>query len=150
MMDAPPEEAPVLDNKPADEPPDQPMGTDNVGNGPPDGFGLGKGSGRGGPGGGNGFGRAGANALGVFGGKVSSTLRESLKNNPKTRNAKFNLDKVRVYADATGRIERAEAPPTGDANVDAAIRDLAGTQLPPPPAGTRMPIVIRIKASRPN
>ncbi len=61
---------------------------------------------------------------------------------------------ARIWLDATGRITRATlAGSTGDPATDTAIRQeiLTGLQLQaPPPDGMPMPIVMRLKATRPN
>ncbi len=144
-----PEEKPPEDNKPADDPP--PLGTGIKGDGPPDGFGLnGSGTGRIG-----GTGAGGSRSkFGWYGGQVQRAVREALSAHRKTRNAKFSGIEVRIWPDAsTGRITRVSlSPSTGDAALDAAIREevLGGLQLQqPPPEGMPAPIVMRINARRP-
>lgn len=144
-----PEETPPED-KPADDPP--PLGTGIKGDGPPDGFGLsGSGSGRVG---GTGLGSGSRSKFGWYGGQVQRSVREALSAHRKTRNARFGTIELRIWPDpGTGRITRVNlSPSTGDAALDAAIRDevLGGLQLQqPPPEGMPAPIVMRIAARRP-
>lgn len=142
------------EDKPKDEPPKPkdepgPIGTNVKGNGPADGFGLGGGNGLGGSGrGGGGTG----SKWGWYAGQVQGKISEALRNNRKTRAIAIRVD-VRIWPDQTGRVTRAQlASSTGDAAVDAAIRDeiLTGLQLQePPPAGLPTPIVLRLTARRP-
>ncbi|MFZ3375433.1 MAG: energy transducer TonB, partial [Chthoniobacterales bacterium] len=73
--------------------------------------------------------------------------------NRKTRSASLNVN-VRVWPDATGRINRAQlAGSTGDSTLDSALRDevLTGLQLQePPPEGMPAPITLRLTARRPH
>ena len=84
---------------------------------------------------------------------AQTRIMDELRRNPKTRKAALRVD-VRIWPDSTGRIARANlASSTGDASLDAAIRDevLSGLQLPqPPPEGMPTPIVMRVTARRPN
>ena len=61
---------------------------------------------------------------------------------------------ARIWLDASGRITRATLTgSSGNPDIDAAIRTeiLTGLQLQaPPPDGMPMPIVMRLKATRPN
>jgi periplasmic protein TonB len=151
------EQAPVEneskpEDKPADEPPPADIGTGIKGDGPPDGFGL---SGRG-PGGGNGTGTSSSqqrSRWGWYASQVQQRIQEAVRSNRTTRAASIRAD-VKVWADSTGRITRATlSNPTGNAAVDAALRDqiLTGLQLSePPPAGMPMPISLRVTARRPN
>lgn len=78
---------------------------------------------------------------------------EALGKNRRTRSASLSV-KVRIWADATGRITRASlSGSTGDPATDKAIENeiLTGLQLQePPPDDMPMPIVMRITAKRPN
>ncbi|MHA3774147.1 TonB C-terminal domain-containing protein [Verrucomicrobiota bacterium sgz303538] len=146
-----PEPAPP---KVADEPP--PLGTGIKGNGGADGFGLKYGSGMGGNGTGRIGGSRGSGARSRFGwyaSQVQSSITEALRNNRRTRNASLRID-VRIWPDATGRINRAQlASSTGDPALDAAIQNevLTGLRLPePPPKDMPLPIVMRLNARRPN
>ena len=84
---------------------------------------------------------------------VQVTVSDALRKNPRTRDANFRVE-VRVWADLTGRISRAQlVRTTGDSRLDDAIRNdvLAGLQLnEAPPDGMPMPIVMRLSAHRPN
>lgn len=146
-----PEEAPDSNPEPAAEDPAPALGTGITGDGPPDGFGLGTKGGGGRPGGIGGTGRGGSK-YGAYAGKIQRTIVDALKAHRKTRSASVAV-KVRVWADATGRITRvALGGTTGDPKLDAALRDevLTGLQLPePPPDGMPMPIVMRITGQRP-
>lgn len=133
-----PKEAP-----PKDEPP---LGTGIKGEGS-DSFGLGDKPGNGRIGGGDG------SKWGWYASHVQSRIQQALQQNRKTRTASMNLN-VRVWADASGRISRAQlAGSTGDASLDRALRDevLTGLQLPePPPAGMPAPITLHVAARRPR
>lgn len=152
---APVEEAePKADDNPPDEPPSDPIGTNIAGDGPADGFGLGR-AGNGGLGGtGRGLGRSGGSQFGWYAGQVQSRIAEAMRKNRRTRNASIRGMQVRVWPDSTGRITKVQlAGSTGDSATDAALENnvLKGLQLQePPPAGMRMPIVLRLNARRPN
>lgn len=137
-------------------PADAPMGTSIAGTGD-DGFGLaysktGGGNTIGGTGTGSGTGGASAGRWGRYAAKVQSRIVDALAGNKRTRDAELAV-KVRVWADASGRVSRATiSPTTGDAELDRALRDevLTGLSLgEAPPAGMPMPIVIRIAGRRP-
>ena len=135
-----PKEAP-----PKDEPP---LGTGIKGDGP-DSFGLSDKAGNG---------RMAAimemEASGVgTANQVQTKIEEALRRNRKTRSASLSVS-VRVWPDATGRINRAQiAGSTGDPALDTALRDevLTGLQLQePPPAGMPAPIVLQLRAASPT
>ena len=146
---APAENKPKEADKPKAEPVKETLGTGLKGNGP--GMaglgGSGDGGGFGGPGSGG-----GGNKLGIFAGQVQAKVAEALRNNSRTRKAALNIQ-VRIWPDTTGRITRAKLDAsTGDKALDDIIQNqvLTGIQLPePPPAGTRLPIVMRLMAKRP-
>lgn len=145
MPDAAPE--------PESAPEEAPMGTNLEGPGS-DSFGLAKGGGGGMIGGlGKSGGGGGGSKYGLYAGQVQSRVAEALRTHKKTRSAKLSV-KVRVWADATGRITRATiSGTTGDPATDRAICDeiLTGLTLQrPPPEGMPMPIVMRLTATRPN
>ena len=102
--------------------------------------------------GGNGRG-GGGSKFGWYAGQIQSKVTQAMQRNPKTQKASLARLEVRIWPDGTGRVTRAElASPTGDAAMDAAIRDqvLTGLQLPEaPPAGMKLPIVLRLAARRP-
>ena len=135
-----PKEAP-----PKDEPP---LGTGIKGDGP-DSFGLSDKPGNGRIGGNNGNG----SKWGWYASQVQSRIQQALQQNRKTRTASLSVE-VRVWPDATGRINRAQlAGSTGDPTLDSALRDevLTGLQLQePPPEGMPAPITLRLTARRPH
>lgn len=96
--------------------------------------------------------RGSGSKFGWYAAKVQSTIREALGRNTSTRSATMSLQ-VRVWADSSGRIIRAQLVGTsGNASVDQSIRNqvLTGLQLPqPPPADMPMPINLRITARQP-
>lgn len=102
--------------------------------------------------GGTGAGRAGAGRWGLFAGRVQSRVGRALAADETTRGAAVNVT-ARIWADAAGRVTRAVLiGSTGDAAVDAALRDrvLVGLDLgEAPPADMPMPIVMRIIGRRP-
>ncbi len=117
--------------------------------GPPSDLGIG---GAGGEGNGLGGGDGGGSKYGWYAAEVQTRIADALHRNSKTQNAKLQLE-VRIWADGSGRITRAElAGSSGDPLVDAAIRNevLIGLQLPePPPQDMPMPIIMRVTAHRP-
>lgn len=133
------------------EPEPAPMGTNIQGNGP-DAFGLAKGGG-GGMIGGTGTGKKKGSKFGAYAAQVQSSIAQSLRTHRKTKAAALNLT-ARIWLDASGRITRATLTgSSGNPDIDAAIRTeiLTGLQLQaPPPDGMPMPIVMRLKATRPN
>ncbi len=143
-------EEPPPEAAPDDSPP--PPGTNNVGDGKADGFGLGKASGGNGAGGGRRVGTAGSK-YGYYAGQVQSSVSAALRRHAKTRRATISVT-ARLWADETGRITRATVSgSTGDPAVDAALRNevLTGLQLQsPPPAGMKMPINLRLSARAPR
>ncbi len=133
------------------EPEPAPMGTNIEGDGP-DAFGLAKGGG-GGMIGGTGTGKKGGSKFGGYAAQVQSSVVQALRNHRKTRAASMNVT-ARIWVDAAGRVTRATlSGSSGDPATDAAIQQeiLAGLRLQaPPPDGMPMPIVMRLKATRPN
>lgn len=145
-----PEEAPEPEPQAAPEP--APMGTNIEGNGP-DAFGLAKGGG-GGMIGGTGTGKGGKGSkYGGYASQVQGSVVQALRNHKKTKSASLNIT-ARIWLDATGRVTRATiSGSSGDPATDAALRNeiLTGLQMQaPPPEGMPMPIVMRLKATRPN
>ena len=102
--------------------------------------------------GGGGSGKSGSR-FGWYANQVIKSISSALSQNPRTRNASFNI-KAKIWADVGGRVTRARLmEPTGDAELDEAIKNgvLTGHQLQePPPEGMPMPIVMRLTARRPN
>lgn len=153
-----PEEKPDEPPPKADEPPQAPIGTGIVGNGPGDGFGLGYGSGMGGNGtggliGGNGTGGRRGSRWGWYAGQVQSAIADALRRDRRTRAASLSVH-ARIWADSTGRITRAQiSGSTGNPSLDSAIRNeiLTGLQLQEaPPQDMPMPINLRLTARKPN
>ena len=152
MIEQPPEEiAQKPDDKPADEPKDEPVGTAITGGDGTSGLGLGGGTGGGGMIGGGG-GRKGSR-WGWYAGHVQSAVADALRRNSRTKSAQMTVV-ARVWADATGRITRAQIKgSSGDSALDQAIADeiLTGLQLSePPPSDMPMPINLRLTARRNN
>jgi len=156
----PPKEQEMVEQTPVDtieepveapvEAPDDALGTNITGNGPD--MGLRAGGGNGGTRNQIGSGRR-AGKWDRYAVTVQNIIAETLRRNSGVRSAAFSL-KVRVWADAYGRITRARLMGTsGTSAVDQAIKDqvLVGLQLPePPPADMPMPINMRISARNPN
>jgi len=147
-----PDEVKPEEPKPVDEPP--PIGTNNAGNGPPDGFGLG--AYKGGSGGnGNGIGGTGkrGSKFGWYAGQVQNAIADAMRRDERVRAATFSV-KARVWADASGRITRASlSGSSGDSTLDSLLANqvLTGLQLKePPPADMPMPIVMRLNIKPPG
>jgi outer membrane biosynthesis protein TonB len=87
-----------------------------------------------------------------YAGQVQSKISEALRSNSRTRGASLRVD-VRVWVDAGGRTRAELNGSTGDAALDAVLKNeiLNGLKLSePPPAGVKMPITLRLIARRPN
>jgi protein TonB len=142
-----PKDEPVRDAK--NEEPPGPLSLDAKPVGPGDLFNLG------GKPGGNpyGGGGGGGSRWGWYSVIVTSQIEAAMRANPKTRNIATQIQ-VRLWADGTGRVTRVVlTPSTGDAEVDAAIRnDVIGglTLREPPPKDMPMPVVTRVTAHRPS
>ncbi|MEI9896434.1 MAG: hypothetical protein WDN28_21875 [Chthoniobacter sp.] len=91
---------------------------------------------------------------GWYAGQVQAKIADALRQHPKTKAAAIGGLQVRIWPDATGRITRASlAGSTGNAagRCGHRARDLSGLRLQePPPAGMKLPIVLRLSAKRPN
>jgi periplasmic protein TonB len=139
------------DEKPKDQPkaPDRPPAPGPPATGPASDEGLAGGGGTGGTGDGGG----GGSRWGWYAAQVQAAVTDALRRNNVTRDAALKM-KVRVWADPTGRVTRAElAGSTGNPSIDAALRNdvLVGLQLSqPPPSDMPMPIVMRITELRTN
>ena len=135
---------------PMENPSDEALATNITGNGPD--MGLRAGSGGGGNRNTIGTGRR-AGKWDHYAVTVQNAIAETLRRTSGVRSAAFTL-KVRVWADANGRITRANLMETsGNTTVDQSIKNqvLTGLQLPePPPADMPMPINMRISARNPN
>jgi outer membrane biosynthesis protein TonB len=137
----------IKEEQPQEAPKNEPLSTGIKGDGP-DSFGLSNKPGNGtlGPGGANGT------KWRSYATQVQTRIQQALQQNRKTRSASLSVQ-VRVWPDPSGRIKRAQlASSTGNALLDAAIRDevLTGLQLDqPPPADMPAPITLRLAARRP-
>jgi periplasmic protein TonB len=137
----------IKEEQPQEAPKNEPLSTGIKGDGP-DSFGL---SNK--PGGGT-FGPDSAKGTKwrSYATQVQTRIQQALQQNRKTRSASMSVQ-VRVWPDPSGRIKRAQlAGSTGDALLDAAIRDevLTGLQLDqPPPPDMPAPITLRVAARRP-
>lgn len=138
--------------KKADNPP-QTLATGIKGDGPGSGLaasgtGIGGGNFIGGPKGGEGGGK-----WDRYAGQVQSKISDALRRNARTKSASIARLEVRIWPDGTGRVTRAQlVGSTNDTTLDTAIQEqvLTGLQLAePPPAGMKLPIVLRLSASRP-
>lgn len=142
-----PRDEPVKDAK-TDEPPG-PLSLDAKATGPGDLFNLGSKVG------GSPYGRGGGGGSrwGWYGSIVTAQATAALQANPRTRGMTTQIQ-VRLWADATGRITRVQlSPSTGDAALDAVIRDEVLGRLTlrePPPRDMPMPLVTRVTAHRPG
>jgi protein TonB len=135
------EEAPQEDNSPS---------TGNVTNGPADNFGLKAGKGR------------GAkpvvrieNPVSVwtkYANGAASRIADAMRRHNRLKHSNMSVT-AQVWIDGTGRITRAEVGSTGEASLDAALRNdiLNGMQLSsPPPANMKMPVNLKLNARRPG
>ncbi|HVQ67642.1 MAG TPA: energy transducer TonB [Bradyrhizobium sp.] len=142
-----PKDEPVKDAK-NDEPPG-PLSLDAKAVGPGDLFNLGSKVGGNPYGGGGG----GGSRWGWYSTIVTDQATAAIRANPRTRNMATQIQ-VRLWADATGRVTRVTiSPSTGDAELDAIIRDEVLGRLTlrePPPRDMPMPVVTRVTARRPS
>jgi periplasmic protein TonB len=141
-----PQDEPVKEAK-NDEPPG-PLSLDAKATGPGDLFNLGGKEG-GSPYGGGG----GGSRWGWYSTIVTTQIEAAIRSNPKTRNMTAQIQ-VKLWADNSGRVSRVVlTPSTGDAEVDAALRnEVIGslTLREPPPKDMPMPVVTRVTARRPT
>jgi periplasmic protein TonB len=142
-----PKDEPVKDAK-NDEPPG-PLSLDAKAVGPGDLFNLGSKVGGSPYGGGGG----GGSRWGWYTTIVTDQATAALRANPKTRNMATQIQ-VRLWVDSSGRVTRVTiSPSTGDAELDAVIRDEVLGRLTlrePPPKDMLMPVVTRVTARRPS
>jgi protein TonB len=143
-----PDEKPKEENK--KQAPPGPLGVNAKGEGQGDSFGL---VGR--PGGNgllNGGGGGSGSKFGWYAAQVQSRIEQALRENSHTRGAAIPGLRVRIWADNTGRVTRAQlVGSTGNSSIDSAITNevLTGLQLQePPPSDMPMPIVLRVTANR--
>lgn len=138
--------------KPEDPKPDEPpaVTTANVGNGPPDGFGLS--AGKGGPGGsGPGGGKRGGSKFSWYASQVQTSIADAVRRHSKLKNASMYAT-VRIWADGTGRVSKATVSGIEDAGLAEAMKAdvLTGLQLrEAPPSDMPMPIVMRVSLKKP-
>jgi periplasmic protein TonB len=141
-----PRDEPIKDAKNSEPP--GPLSLDAKAVGPGDLFNLGSKPG-GSPYGGGG----GGSRWGWYASIVQAQIEAALRGNSRTRNATMRVE-IRLWADATGRVSRIQlVSSTGDAELDAAIRDnvLGGLMLrEPPPRDMPMPMITRVTAHRPS
>jgi len=141
-----PKDEPVKDAK-NDQPPG-PLSLDAKPVGPGDLFNLG-----GKPGGNPYGGGGGGSRWGWYGAIVTAQVESALRANARTSRL-VATTQIRLWADGSGRVIRVVlTPSTGDAEIDAVIRNdvLGGLTLrEPPPKDMPMPIVTRVTAQRPN
>lgn len=134
------EEAPV-----ADAP-----STGVVSNGPADGFGM---RAKGGTGKRTMIGsRSTVSTWAPYAGQAASRIADAMRRHGKLKHSNMTIT-AKVWIDATGRITRATTQSSGDAALDAALRDevLNGMQLSgPPPEGMKMPVNLKLSARRPG
>jgi periplasmic protein TonB len=142
-----PKDEPAKDAR-NDEPPG-PLSLDAKAVGPGDLFNLGSKVGGNPYGGGGG----GGSRWGWYSTIVTDQATAALRANPKTRNMATQIQ-VRLWADASRRVTRVNiSPSTGDAELDAIIRDEVLGKLmlrEPPPKDMPMPVVTRVTARRPS
>ena len=137
-----PKDEPVKESK--NQEPPGPLSLDAKVVGPGDLFNLG------GKPGGSPYG-GGGSRWGWYGAIVTSQVESALRSNAKTSRLVVTTQ-IRLWADSSGRVIRVVlTPSTGDAGIDAVIRDevLGGLVLrEPPPKDMPMPIVTRWTARR--
>jgi periplasmic protein TonB len=135
------EEAPAEDTAPS---------TGIVSNGPPDGYGM---RSKGGAGKRNMIGRRSTvSTWAPYAGQAASRIADAMRRHNKLKHSTMSIT-AKVWIDGTGRITRATTQSTGDAALDAALRDdvLNGMQLSgPPPEGMKMPVNLKLSARRPG
>ena len=144
-----PDEKPKEENK-KQAPPGQ-LGVNAKGEGQADAFGLvGRPGGNGLLNGGGGDGTR----FGWYAAEVQAKIEEALRANNRTKSASIPGIRIRIWADNTGRVTRAQlVGTTGDPGIDNAITNevLTGLQLKEaPPSDMPMPIVLRVTAHRPT
>ena len=148
------EQAPVDEAPPEPAPDDSPPppGTNNVGDGKGDNFGLGKATGGNGTGTGRRVGGT-ASKYGYYAAQVQNSISAAVRRHGRTKSATMSIT-ARIWVDETGRVTRATlSGSSGDQAVDTALKNdvLTGLQLQsPPPAGMKMPINLRLTARSPR
>jgi hypothetical protein len=131
------------------------VGTALPSNGQSDGFDLSGtpgGIGLIGGGGGDGGGAGGNASWADYNSLLQVQITQALQHNPRTRDAIFEVT-ARIWIDGSGIVTRAIVSTTGDAAMDAALKNevLTGARYSAaPPAGMPMPVVLRITGERPS
>lgn len=154
-----PVQKPVAQNQPpkaaAPKPtasPAPPLGTSLKSNGTSNAFDLsGSGNGNGIIGGSGAGGGDCDSDCGSYESAVTSAIRDALGKNPKTKFATIGMV-VRIWVDGDGVITRvALAKSSGDPALDDVVENqaLRGLALGAPPAGTPMPIIVRMTGEQP-
>lgn len=83
---------------------------------------------------------------------AAGRIADAMRRHDRLKHSTMSIT-ARVWIDSTGRITRATTQSTGDAALDAALRDeiLSGMQLSgPPPEGMKMPVNLKLSARRPG
>jgi periplasmic protein TonB len=83
---------------------------------------------------------------------AAGRIADAMRRHNRLKNSTMAIT-ARVWIDSTGRITRATTQSTGDAALDAALREeiLNGMQLSgPPPEGMKMPVNLKLSARRPG
>jgi len=125
-----------------------PLGLDAKADGPGDSFNLA------GNAGGNGLlDGGGGSRWGWYAGIVQEQVAAILRDNPKTRRARFNVQ-ISIWANPSGQVERVRLDSsTGDSMLDKVLQDEVFPHLAlrqAPPKDMPMPIVMRNVAQRPG
>ena len=138
-------------------PPAGPLALAAEGEGPGDAFNLaGNPGGRGllsggGLGDGTAAGGGGGNPFGWYYAQVADELTEAFRNNKRVSTASTRVE-LKLWADPSGRVSKVQlVRSTGDPAIDEAIQSVVGLRLrQPPPAGSPMPMILRLTARRPQ
>ncbi len=118
--------------------------------GNPGGRGLLSGGGLG-DGNGEGIGEGAGNRYAWYYAKLASEIEDAFRKSKRASTSQARVE-LRIWADATGRIERVQLiRSTGNAELDEAIRSITGMKLrEPPPPDLPMPMIARFTARRPG
>lgn len=83
---------------------------------------------------------------------AAGRIAEAMRRHDRLKHSNMVIT-ARIWIDSTGRVTRATTTSTGDAALDAALRNeiLSGMQLSgPPPEGMKMPVNLKLSARRPG
>ncbi len=141
-MAAEEEPPPDAQDKPADKPAEEALGTALTGGDGTSGLGSGNGGGNGMIGG---TGGRNYSERGRWQGKFGRAIQDILSRNPELKFAKGSVP-FRVWLDESGRITRVTLNgTTGNSSQDEVLRSkaLVGQVLEPAPPGTPMPVIMR-------